>query len=107
MNFSRHLAFYSVAVYHSRLKQVPGSAACCIRKDRRRILSKVKANLQFPLQQTFSYWKQMYSFYNSFWLCVFACVVQGNSKPVYVERLTHFSQDPYQREYVVYAALNS
>ncbi|XP_067335787.1 G patch domain-containing protein 2-like isoform X9 [Channa argus] len=48
--------------YRSQLKQVPGSASCCIRKDRRRIPSK------------------------------------GNSKSVFVERLTHFSQDPYQRE---------
>ncbi|XP_056249652.1 G patch domain-containing protein 2-like isoform X2 [Seriola aureovittata] len=49
--------------YHSRLKQLPGSAACCIRKDRRRIPSK------------------------------------GNSMPVFVERLRHFSQDPYQRDF--------
>lgn len=26
------------------------------------------------------------------------CVEQGNSMPVFVERLRHFSQDPYQRE---------
>ncbi|XP_029349621.1 G patch domain-containing protein 2-like isoform X3 [Echeneis naucrates] len=49
--------------YHSRLKQLPGSAACCIRKDRRRIPSKT------------------------------------NSMPVFVERLRHFSQDPYQRDF--------
>ncbi|XP_071354101.1 G patch domain-containing protein 2-like isoform X2 [Trachinotus anak] len=49
--------------YHSRLKHLPGSAACCIRKDRRRIPSK------------------------------------GNSMPVFVERLRHFSQDPYQRDF--------
>ncbi|XP_067335781.1 G patch domain-containing protein 2-like isoform X3 [Channa argus] len=49
--------------YRSQLKQVPGSASCCIRKDRRRIPSK------------------------------------GNSKSVFVERLTHFSQDPYQRDF--------
>ncbi|KAM9340793.1 G patch domain-containing protein 2-like [Symphorus nematophorus] len=49
--------------YHSRLKRVPGSAACCIRKDRRRLPSK------------------------------------GNSMPVFVERLRHFSQDPYQRDF--------
>ncbi|XP_074515917.1 G patch domain-containing protein 2-like isoform X2 [Sebastes fasciatus] len=49
--------------YHSRLKRVPGSAACCIRKDRRRLPSK------------------------------------GNGMPVFVERLRHFSQDPYQRDF--------
>ncbi|XP_076605415.1 G patch domain-containing protein 2-like isoform X1 [Chaetodon auriga] len=49
--------------YHSRLKRVPGSAACCIRKDRRRLPSK------------------------------------GNSMPVFVERLRHFSRDPYQRDF--------
>ncbi|KAI3367786.1 hypothetical protein L3Q82_026619 [Scortum barcoo] len=49
--------------YHSRLKRVPGSAACCIRKNRRRLPSK------------------------------------GNSVPVFVERLRHFSQDPYQRDF--------
>ncbi|XP_042356711.1 G patch domain-containing protein 2-like isoform X2 [Plectropomus leopardus] len=49
--------------YHSRLKRVPGSAACCIRKDRRRLPSK------------------------------------GNSMPMFVERLRHFSQDPYQRDF--------
>lgn len=30
--------------HHSRLKQAPGSAACCIRKDRRQLRRKVKAN---------------------------------------------------------------
>uniref|UniRef100_A0A3Q3INT8 G-patch domain containing 2 like n=1 Tax=Monopterus albus TaxID=43700 RepID=A0A3Q3INT8_MONAL len=49
--------------YYSHLKQVPGSAACCIRKDRRRLPGK------------------------------------GNSAPVFVERLKHFSQDPYQRDF--------
>ncbi|KAM8737511.1 G patch domain-containing protein 2-like isoform 2-T4 [Acanthopagrus schlegelii] len=49
--------------YDSRLKRVPGSAACCIRKDRRRLPSK------------------------------------ANSMPVFVERLRHFSQDPYQRDF--------
>ncbi|XP_070698934.1 G patch domain-containing protein 2-like [Pempheris klunzingeri] len=49
--------------YHSRVKRVPGSAACCIRKDRRRLPSK------------------------------------GNGVPVFVERLRHFSQDPYQRDF--------
>nr|XP_043902930.1 G patch domain-containing protein 2-like isoform X1 [Solea senegalensis]XP_043902931.1 G patch domain-containing protein 2-like isoform X1 [Solea senegalensis]XP_043902932.1 G patch domain-containing protein 2-like isoform X1 [Solea senegalensis] len=49
--------------YHSRLKQLPGSAACCIRKDRRRISSK------------------------------------GSRMPVFVERLRHYSQDPYQRDF--------
>ncbi|XP_029316138.1 G patch domain-containing protein 2-like isoform X2 [Cottoperca gobio] len=49
--------------YHSRLKRVPGSAACCIRKDKRRLPSK------------------------------------GNGMPVFVERLRHFSQDPYQRDF--------
>ncbi|KAG8013662.1 G patch domain-containing protein 2-like [Nibea albiflora] len=53
--------------YHSRLKRLPGSAACCIRKDRRRLPSSVK----------------------------------GNRMPVFVERLRHFSQDPYQRELLV------
>ncbi|XP_067469431.1 G patch domain-containing protein 2-like isoform X2 [Thunnus thynnus] len=48
--------------YHSHLKRLPGTAACCIRKDRRRPPSK------------------------------------GNRMPVFVERLRHFSQDPYQRE---------
>lgn len=32
-----------VAGYPSRLKRLPGSAACCIRKDRRRLPSKVEA----------------------------------------------------------------
>ncbi|XP_054469788.1 G patch domain-containing protein 2-like isoform X2 [Anoplopoma fimbria] len=49
--------------YRSPLKRVPGSAACCIRKDRRRLPSK------------------------------------GNGVPVFVERLRHFSQDPYQRDF--------
>lgn len=49
--------------YHSRLKRVTGSAACCMRKDRRRLPSK------------------------------------GNSVPMFVERLRHFSQDPYQRDF--------
>ncbi|CAN9502198.1 unnamed protein product [Ophioblennius macclurei] len=49
--------------YHSRLRRLRGSAACCIRKDRRRIPSK------------------------------------GGSVPVFVERLRHFSQDPYQRDF--------
>nr|XP_046268600.1 G patch domain-containing protein 2-like isoform X2 [Scatophagus argus] len=49
--------------YQSHLKRVPGSAACCIRKDRRRHPSK------------------------------------GNSMPVFVERLRHFPQDPYQRDF--------
>ncbi|XP_047466961.1 G patch domain-containing protein 2-like isoform X2 [Mugil cephalus] len=49
--------------YHSRLKRVPGSAACCIRKQRRRLPSK------------------------------------GDGVPVFVERLRHFSQDPYQRDF--------
>ncbi|KAF7670234.1 hypothetical protein LDENG_00043400 [Lucifuga dentata] len=48
--------------YHSRLKRLHGTAACCIRKDRRRLPSK------------------------------------GSTMPVFVERLKHFSQDPYQRE---------
>ena len=39
------------AGYRSRLKQLPGSAACCIRKDRRRIPSKVKANLHLFTQE--------------------------------------------------------
>lgn len=30
--------------------------------------------------------------------CVFICVLQGSGMPVFVERLRHFSQDPYQRE---------
>ncbi|XP_029972819.1 G patch domain-containing protein 2-like [Salarias fasciatus] len=49
--------------YHSRLRRLRDSAACCIRKDRRRIPSK------------------------------------GGSVPVFVERLRHFSQDPYQRDF--------
>lgn len=49
--------------YHSRLKRLPASAACCIRKDRRRLPSK------------------------------------GNRMPVFVERLRHFSQDRYQRDF--------
>ncbi|XP_008280991.1 G patch domain-containing protein 2-like isoform X1 [Stegastes partitus] len=49
--------------YHSRLKRLPASAACCIRKDRRRLPRK------------------------------------GNSMPVFVERLRHYSQDPYQRDF--------
>ncbi|XP_042245249.1 G patch domain-containing protein 2-like isoform X1 [Thunnus maccoyii] len=49
--------------YHSHLKRLPGTAACCIRKDRRRPPSK------------------------------------GNRMPVFVERLRHFSQDPYQRDF--------
>ncbi|XP_053191831.1 G patch domain-containing protein 2-like [Scomber japonicus] len=49
--------------YHSRLKRLPGTAACCIRKDRRRPPSK------------------------------------GNRMPVFVERLRHFSHDPYQRDF--------
>ncbi|XP_039992461.1 G patch domain-containing protein 2-like isoform X3 [Xiphias gladius] len=53
----------SLEGYHSRLKQLPGSAACCIRKGRRKIPSK------------------------------------GHSMPVFVERLRHFSQDPYQRDF--------
>uniref|UniRef100_UPI0037E8DE7D G patch domain-containing protein 2-like n=1 Tax=Semicossyphus pulcher TaxID=241346 RepID=UPI0037E8DE7D len=49
--------------YQSRLKRVPGSAACCIRKDRRQLHSK------------------------------------GSSVPVFVQRLRHISQDPYQRDF--------
>ncbi|KAM9708432.1 G patch domain-containing protein 2-like [Menidia menidia] len=49
--------------YHSRLKRLPGSAACCIRRDRRRLSRK------------------------------------ANNMPVFVERLRHFSQDHYQREF--------
>lgn len=45
-------AFCTVAGYryHSRLKRVTGSAACCMRKDRRRLPSKVKVNWYLPLQ---------------------------------------------------------
>ncbi|XP_035466072.1 G patch domain-containing protein 2-like isoform X2 [Scophthalmus maximus] len=49
--------------YRSRLKQLPGSADCCMRRDRRRIPSK------------------------------------GHRMPVFVDRLRHFSQDPYQRDF--------
>ncbi|CAI5696742.1 G patch domain-containing protein 2-like [Oreochromis niloticus] len=49
--------------YHSRLKRLAGSAACCVRRDRRRPPSK------------------------------------ASSVPVFVERLRHFSQDPYQRDF--------
>ncbi|XP_072220944.1 G patch domain-containing protein 2-like [Leuresthes tenuis] len=49
--------------YHSRLKRLPGSAACCIRRDRKRLPRK------------------------------------GNNMPVFVERLRHFSQDHYQRDF--------
>ncbi|XP_029982462.1 G patch domain-containing protein 2-like isoform X2 [Sphaeramia orbicularis] len=48
---------------HSRLKRLPRTAACCIRKDRRRLPSK------------------------------------SSNMPVFVERLRHFSQDPYQRDF--------
>ncbi|XP_039642356.1 G patch domain-containing protein 2-like isoform X1 [Perca fluviatilis] len=51
--------------YHSRLKRVPGYAACCIKKDRRQLPSK------------------------------------GNGMPVFVERLGHFSRDPYQRDFLL------
>ncbi|KAM9842475.1 G patch domain-containing protein 2-like [Aulostomus maculatus] len=49
--------------YHSRFKRLPSNAACCIRKDKRRLPSK------------------------------------GNTTPVFVERLRHFSQDRYQRDF--------
>ncbi|XP_062413215.1 G patch domain-containing protein 2-like isoform X2 [Pungitius pungitius] len=48
--------------YPCRSPRGPGSAACCVRKDRRRLPSK------------------------------------GGGVPVFVERLRHFSQDPYQRD---------
>eukprot|EP00064_Thunnus_orientalis_P009731 superscaffoldBa00001254_g9757 len=57
--------------YHSHLKRLPGTAACCIRKDRRRPPSK------------------------------------GNRMPVFVERLRHFSQDPYQRDIVLSVSVGS
>ncbi|XP_076017761.1 G patch domain-containing protein 2-like [Genypterus blacodes] len=47
---------------HSRLRRLPGTGACFLRRDRRRLPSKC------------------------------------NTMPVFVERLKHFSQDPYQRE---------
>ncbi|XP_028293875.1 G patch domain-containing protein 2-like isoform X2 [Gouania willdenowi] len=53
----------SSKAYHSRLRRLRGSAACCFRKERRRISRK------------------------------------GNSMPVFVERLRHFSQDSYQRDF--------
>ncbi|KAM8914012.1 G patch domain-containing protein 2-like isoform 2-T2 [Spinachia spinachia] len=49
--------------YRCRSPRGPGSAACCLRKDRRRLPSK------------------------------------GSGMPVLVERLRHFSQDPYQRDF--------
>ncbi|KAM3871353.1 G patch domain-containing protein 2-like [Diretmus argenteus] len=58
-----HPARPSQRGYHARLNRLPGTAARCIRKGRRRLPSK------------------------------------DNSMPVFVERLKHFSQDPYQRDF--------
>uniref|UniRef100_A0A3Q3L616 G-patch domain containing 2 like n=1 Tax=Mastacembelus armatus TaxID=205130 RepID=A0A3Q3L616_9TELE len=79
--------------YQSHLKRVPSSAAGCIRKEKRRIPSKVEANLCFPLQWT--YRKCCLSLFLT--VCMI-CFKQGNSTPVFVESLRHLSQDPYQRE---------
>ncbi|XP_041827597.1 G patch domain-containing protein 2-like isoform X2 [Melanotaenia boesemani] len=49
--------------YRSRIKRLPGSAACCLKRDRRRLPRK------------------------------------GNNMPVFVERLRHYSQDRYQRDF--------